>query len=260
MILGKSPGSIRLERDDLPQGSHKARGVVLRRKEGSANASKSFELLLFLRAYGAMWVGAPGAGGSKNRFGAGTEPMMWGDFELYQSPRRLYLKSVDVREDFWAVRGSRASLATALGWHGRIAKKIPPRVENDALLSLLFGSMKNLASGVAPAIADVRFAWRWANLWGVAPPLDFCAACGENFFSSEPPMFAYLGPEGLICERCATEYGALRRIDAETHDLLYRAACLPRDEFSRTSESAKIDPENADVWQSVSKWLYSFLE
>lgn len=249
----------RFDRDSLPQGAHKARGVVLRRRDGSAGASKSLELLLFLSSLGAMWVGAPGAGGAKNRFGGGTEPMMWGDFELYQSPRKLYLKGVDVREDFWSVRGSKASLTTALDWHGKIAKKISLATENDALLSLLYGSMKNLASGASPQLADVRFAWRWANIWGVAPPLDFCASCGKNFFGGGTDDFVYLSTDGVLCERCGAGQHGLRQIDGATHRVIYHASNLSRDDFSRMTASYKINPSDTQLWRTVSDWLYSFI-
>lgn len=152
----------------LPQGLASAAGVVLRRRDSGA----SFDLLLLLRGHGATWVGAPGAASSRGRFGGGAEPMSWGEFSLYQSRRRLYAKSVDLREDFIAVRRSRAALAVAMGWHSLLARRLPLGAENDKVMSLLFGSMKNLTSGADPAAADVRFLWRWANVWGVAPPLD----------------------------------------------------------------------------------------
>lgn len=234
--------------DSLPQGGYKSRGVVLRRKEGSA---RSFELLLFLNGHGAVWVGAPGADGAKNRFGGGTEPMMWGDFDLYQSPRRLYLKGVDVREHFWTVRRSASRLKMAVKWCGELAKRLPPGVENDNLLSLFWGVVKALSAGVQPALLDLRFAWRWANLWGVAPQLDRCVGCGCRI---EERAAWYRGEDGAVCGTCRAANLAGVPVEGEALRIAANAAMLPREAFLAWAADAR-----ADKAEELAAWLYAKL-
>jgi DNA repair protein RecO (recombination protein O) len=238
----------------LPQGEHAARGVVLRRKV----AGKSQELLLFLSSHGATWASAPGAG-VRNRFGAGTEPMMWGEFHLYQSPRRLYLKEVDVREDFWSVRQSPRALRTAVKWCGELASRLMPGVMSDNLLSLFWGCMKNLSGGLDPVLLDVRFAWRWGNLWGVAPSLDSCASCGRRIGADA--LFARRSPEGFLCDGCfvsdAPERAIYKPLPVSAVSAMKSAATLSREKFP--AWAAKLTAEDAASLSDCPSWLYSFL-
>ncbi|GHV57556.1 hypothetical protein FACS1894216_22100 [Synergistales bacterium] len=258
------------------QGEHRASGVVLRgRGEGKSRA-----LLLFLKGHGALWVSAPGSGagrGAGTRFGGGDEPMMWGDFLLYKSPRMIYLKGADVKEDFFGVRRSRRTLRTALGWCGELSKRIAPGTPNDSLLSLFWGGMKNLTDGAAPDIADARFLWRWCNIWGVAPELASCVLCGAAFGAdliADGSRGARLAPDGLLCVSCAGNgrfsepvmgdgrqviwdgrQNAAPAIANEDLLILQRAATLPRERFVAWARDAqKYDAER------VSEWLRSFLK
>ena len=249
-----------LSRDEgLRQGAHKASGLVLRRREGTA---KSQELLLFLRTLGATWVSAPGAGSARNRFGGGIEPMVWGEYDLYQSPRRLYLKGVDVREDFLQIRTARNSLEMGVKWCGELARRLPAGLENDALLSLLWGSMRNLRAGVAPALLDLRFAWRWANLWGLAPPLDFCASCGRPLPERgradddlESASCGSLCRDGVLCGACGASGGI--PLEWEALSSLRMAAMSPLEVFLAWQHRFK--PAFGDNSRVLSGWLYSFL-
>ena len=244
------------------QGLHRAGGVVLRRKDSGAGSQS---LLLFLKSHGAIWVNAPGTGGSKNRFGAGTEPLTWGDFNLYQSPRRLYLKGVDVREAFWNVRRSRRTLLAAVSWCGELASRLPERASSDNLLSLLWGSMRNLACGIDPTLLRVRFAWRWGNLWGTAPSLDTCSSCGRSILDDYGG--AVLGIQaGLLCDRCMSggndepnRHGAAYKlITAPVLRNMFLSATLPLDKFT---QGAAADGRNAvcGEMEDCVPWLYSFL-
>jgi DNA repair protein RecO (recombination protein O) len=246
------------ESSAFPQGDHRASGVVLRRKDGTVSSQ---ELLLFLRTHGATWVSAPGADGPRNRFGAGTEPMMWGEFRLYQSPRRLYLKGVEVREDFWNIRRSPAALRTAVKWCGKLAARLMPGVEDDSLLSLLWGSMKNLSNGLRPLLLDIRFAWRWGNLWGVAPPLDSCVSCGARMNGG--PDALRRTSEGFLCGDCSGRSGAEEAEDAASRPFtapafaaLRNSATLPLDKFSAWASDAGICDSELS---GCPPWLYSFL-
>jgi recombinational DNA repair protein (RecF pathway) len=186
--------------------------------------------------------------------------MMWGEFRLYQSPRRLYLKGVDVREDFWVLRGSPKLLRTAVKWCGEIASRLMPGAEADSLLSLLWGSMKNLAAGVPPLLLDIRFAWRWGNLWGLAPPLDACSSCGARLDAGEGGFFQ-MNPEGFLCRDCAAKTASslvaplAGRLNVSEHDILQKAATLPKEKFTSWASGTSL-PTSLTACPA---WLYSFI-
>lgn len=237
----------------IPQGDLAARGVVLRRKE---DAGGSQELLLFLGGLGAMWVLAPRASGARSRFGAGTEPMSWGEFRLYRSPRRVYLKSADVREGFWRVRKSPKTLAVAARWLKALADRLPPGHENDPLLSLLWGCLQNLSTGVDSHLLDVRFFWRWCHLWGLAPQLDRCSSCGADV-ASNPPHVLYLSPDGLLCPACRGDDPGAGRLSGSLLQELLHAAMLSRGRFRAWAASRT--PDDPAAVRACSDWLCSFL-
>ena len=105
-----------LENEKLPQGYYTQSGTVLRRKESVKGGQT---LLIFLRGLGPRWVSAPSG---KNRFGGAVEPLVWGTFNLYQSPSMLYLQGAEVKEDFISLRSSGSSLMTALRIYSRRQK------------------------------------------------------------------------------------------------------------------------------------------
>jgi DNA repair protein RecO (recombination protein O) len=258
-VKGRSLPRLDVE-DVFPQGPHRASGVVLRRKDAPA---RSQNLLLFLKSYGAIWVNAPGADGSKNRFGAGTEPLAWGDFDLYQSPRRLYLRGVDVREAFLEVRRSRRALFAAVSWCGELASKLPKRAESDSLLSLLWGSMRNLAHGIDPTLLRVRFAWRWGNIWGVAPSLDSCASCGREIYS-DCGRAVLRAQTGLLCGSCAASASGCDKIARESLTApvlrdIFLSATLPLDKFTSWAAARGQNATDHDMEICI-PWLYSFLQ
>lgn len=247
----------------LPNGLHKAYGTVLRRREGSSGG-KSLELLLFLSGIGPIWASAPGAGGARSRFGAGTEPMVWSCFDLHQSPRRLYIKSCEVRADHLRARATGPRLLAALMWHKDAARLAPYMIPDDELLSLLGSAMDDLDSGVPPEPADVRFLWRWARVWGVAPSLERCPSCGRELvplFTSEDMETAEpsaLSPNGVLCPQCASDAGSRDLISRRAHMALYKAARVNVDRFR--AEGVSIADMTIDgEWRRLSAWLRSLL-
>jgi DNA repair protein RecO (recombination protein O) len=246
----------------LPQGDHRAEGVILLRREESPKSSRC---MLLLRGMGVVWVSAPGGGG---RFRGGTEPFTWGNFLLYQSPRSLYLKNVEIAEDFLSVRQAAPTLMCAARWHKELSRRLMPGHEEDALISLFWGSMKNLSRHLSPLLLDIRLAWRWANLWGVAPSLDQCPECGSPLAVANVDSIS-TSPAGFLCETCAQT--------ADTPDAETRPASLTRDAFgiihASSCQSAKnfVRGEAANhaiisnskplekELKETARWFYSFL-
>lgn len=249
--------SVSEREDHLSQGNHRAFGVVLRRKEGSRGSQ---ELLLFLKGMGARWISAPGAEGPKNRFGGGTEPLVWSLFDFYQSPRRLYLKGVGVREDFLGIHRSVKKLNTAVRWCRLLAKALPPGVECDDLLALFWGSLKNLTSEIDPLLADLRFVWRWGSLWGLSPSLESCCACGTCLQLTENEQAARCH-EGLLCPRCALsrlESSAFPPISGALLQGVCCAAMLPREKFLAWAEG--LPSGTTETLAGCTRWLQTFLD
>ncbi|MDR1510770.1 MAG: DNA repair protein RecO C-terminal domain-containing protein [Synergistaceae bacterium] len=245
----------------LHQGEHRADGVVLRRREASP---KSGECLLFLRGMGAVWAGVPG---SWNRFGGAAEPMTWSSFLLYQSPKRLYLKGADMAEDFLPVRKSRRALYRAANWCRELAACLPISYENDALLSLFWGTMKNLSGGMSPVLLDIRFAWRWGNIWGVAPSLERCPDCGAPL-SAGAARDIFSAREGFVCEKCAShrerlEHERIKPISSAAFGVITSAALQPAEKFIRSEPEMRAlyraDQSLEKEAEIIISWFYSFV-
>ena len=244
---------IPLVSDLLPQGNYSADGVVLRRRETSP---KSGDCLLFLRDMGVLWAGVPGP---RSRFGGAAEPMTWGRFILYQGPKRLYLKSVDVAEDFLSVRGSKKSLLCAARWCKELGARLPLGHENNGVLSLFWGSMTNLSKGLCAALLDVRFAWRWGKIWGVSPSLDSCPECGSPLSSGEG---AVMTEWGFLCNACRLKASSTSEnsnrykiVSPEALDIIKHACLSSADTFVRAepemraclASSAELEREIGDI-------------
>ena len=258
-------GIVPFPEDRLSHGDHRAEGVILLRREESPKSSRC---MLFLRGIGVVWVSAPGGGG---RFRGGIEPFTWGSFLLYQSPRSLYLKNVEIIEDFLSVRRAAPALMRAAHWHKELSRRLMPGHEEDALISLFWGSMKNLSRNLSPLLLDIRFAWRWANLWGVAPSLDRCPECGAPLVGAERDSIS-TSPAGFLCETCAQSAHRAISPDAEA-----RPVSVSRDAFgiirATSCDSAKnfVHGEAANravvsnfrplekELRDTARWFYSFL-
>ena len=150
------------------QGYHSAVGTVLRRK---VSAEGDIILDLFLRGMGRLPVYIRGGGRGSVRFGGATEPLVWGDFELYKSGKggRLILRSVEVKYDALKLRTSKDVILTALNWTKMLVMYLEESRADDKVLSCFYWGLKLLEEGVPVEIADWRFVWRWLNIWGLAP-------------------------------------------------------------------------------------------
>jgi DNA repair protein RecO (recombination protein O) len=224
--------------------------------------------MLFLRGNGVLWASAPGGGG---RFRGGIEPFTWGSFLLYQSPRSLYLKNVEIIEDFLPVRRAASALMCAARWHKELSRRLMPGHEEDALISLFWGTMKNLSRDLSPLLLDIRFAWRWANLWGVAPSLDQCPECGSPLTGADWDSIS-TGPAGFLCETCAQNARRASPPDGEDRPasvtrgafgIIRASSCDSAKNFVRgeaanreiVSNSRPLEKELRDT----ARWFYSFL-
>lgn len=179
--------------DLLPQGLLRRSGVVLRRM---ASPEGNLSLYLLLKTMGPQWVSAPGASRGRMRFGGSVEPLVWGNFNLYKGTKRIYLKSVDVSEDFWELRGHPLRLRTLLEWGRLLCIHLIPGHPCDDILAIFYWASIALQRGLPPHQAEWRFLWRWLNAWGLAPSFESCVTCGAQLSGG------YWAATGLQCRTC----------------------------------------------------------
>ena len=181
------------EIDRLPQGYYAQTGTVLQRRD---SAKEGQSLQLFLRDLGPRWVNAPAASG-KNRFGGATEPLVWGEFCLYQSPKYLYLKGAEIKEDFLSLRDDASRLMTALRFYKMVSKVVMATHESNQILTLLWSAMILLKENCPAPIVEFRFAWKLLNALGLAPSLQQCVKCGGRLDTD-----VLWSQDGFICRHC----------------------------------------------------------
>lgn len=182
-----------------------------------------------MKELGPRWAGAPAAS-SRNRFGGGTEPLVWGEFSLYQSPSRLYLQGVEVKEDFLALRSAPQALLCALRLYKLTAKEMPADCENDALLRALWSAMIQLKEAAPPYIVEFRYMWKFMSLFGIAPSLEICSSCGALL--RDGGLFT---EEGLFCPKCAGEPAVITPDELAE---MRMAAVLPHEKFLMWSKAS----------------------
>lgn len=210
-----------LENEKLPQGYYTQSGTVLRRKESVKGGQT---LLIFLRGLGPRWVSAPSG---KNRFGGAVEPLVWGTFNLYQSPSMLYLQGAEVKEDFISLRSSGSSLMTALRIYKQTAKILMDTHNSDSILNLLWSTMIQLSKTKMAEAVEFRFLWRLLNLLGTAPSLQNCVCCGSVINAS-----SFWTEDGLKCTKCISKInGIYPEITIEELNLLQKTALITHDTF-----------------------------
>ncbi len=182
----------------LRQGLMAASGVVLAR---ARTGESGLWLTLFLRGEGVLRATAPGAESGHVRFGGGTEPFVWGTFQLHRGRAGgLCLSGVDIADDMLSLRKRPEALYTAVRWSRLVKRFLPFEYPADVLLANLYWNMRLLSvPAVPPAAAAWRFLWRWLEDWGLAPDLAHCSRCGGA------PEGAEWTEEGLLCSHCVRD-------------------------------------------------------
>ena len=200
------------------QGLMAAPGVVLARARVGEGG---LWMTLFLKGQGLLRASAPGAESGRVRFGGGTEPFVWGTFQLHRGRAGgLCLSGVDIVDDMYPLRKRPEALRTAVRWARLVKRFLIFEHPADELLANLYWNMRLLSvPHVPPAAAEWRFLWRWLEEWGLAPDLRHCARCGREIGFSRSRRETALnrsrrGPdtaraawtgEGLLCAACAPE-------------------------------------------------------
>ncbi len=232
------------ETDKLAQGYYTQTGTVLQRRDSSR---EGLSLLLFLRDMGPRWVNAPAAS-SKNRFGGATEPLVWGTFDLYQSPNKLYLQGAEIKEDFLALRSSPGQLMTALRFYKRLSKVLLVGHESNQILTILWGAMLLLKEKCPVEIVDFRFTWKLLKAVGLAPSLQHCVNCGSHL--QEKTLWC---SDGLLCAQCSAD-NRNKQISSEELRSLQASALLDQEKFIEWSHAQK----SVEIYNEQLKILITF--
>lgn len=208
----------KLNTEKLDQGSYVLSGTVLRRKD-SIKSRQS--LLIFFKEIGPRWVFSASP---KEKNGLnGVEPLVWGIFHIYQSPKSITLKSCDIKADFLTIRQAPAKLMTAIEIYALLNKHVYLDHEDDETLQLLWNAMLQIEQTQEMDLVVYRFVWRLLNRVGNAPALTHCSKCGATL-KNEPVGWS---PDGLLCPKCAS-------IQELTANDLYQMQCavgLAHNEF-----------------------------
>ncbi len=228
------------------QGFWSASGVVLRRRE---DPHEGFRLLAFLKGTGLCWVNAPWAARGRRRFGAATEPLSWGEYRFYQSPRRTTLQDARLVDSYLSLHRDAESFREALEaclWLSRLPLGIP----GDEVLGLFWSHFRALTLPLARPPLRVRFLYRWLRVQGSAPELRRCFRCGEPLRGS-----VAWGRWGLEC--CAGR----AEVPPDFLQDLCRAAMLAREpfvEWVKTRYPGGLSPSDRARWKEAEGWLQGF--
>ncbi len=127
---------------------------------------------------------------------------MWGTYQLYQSPKGIYMKEAEVQEDFWSLRSRPSAMIMALRWARWLDRFLIEKYPYDDLLALFYWALRALQKGVGTEAIQARFLWKWLQSWGSAPDLMHCVSCGAPL---EGRGF-FIG-DGLLCRDCSGDGG-----------------------------------------------------
>ncbi len=213
------------ETDRLDQGYYRQSGTVIQRRDSVKSGNS---LLLFLRDLGPRWVCAPGSS-AKSRFCGAIEPLVWGTYDLYQSPTRLYLKSAEVKEDFLSLRTNRSQLMAAIRFYKNVTKLTMTTHESNKILNVLWSAMVLLKEDCPIELTEFRYIWKLLNSAGLAPSLSRCVICGSVINNC-----ATWTEDGFCCDKCNNKDNS--SLSAEEMAILQHAALLEHDKFIRWSK------------------------
>ena len=207
----------------MRQGFYKLTGVVLKRYETNEGDIRLYNLF---RDFGPQWILAPGAARGRRRFGGATEPLIWGHFGCYKSPKQLYLRDIEVKEDHWKIRSNPDKLEKAMVWTNLLTKYLLPLQPCNEVMAIFYDSLCLLERDIDESMIEWRFLYRWMKRWGLAPELIRCASCGKEVTT------AYWDGDVVFCEECRSNKDELIIPKEELREMVF-AFALPRESLVR---------------------------
>ena len=153
------------------------RGLVIR----SVDIKDSDRLItIFTEQMGAVSALARGARSLKSRKMSSTMQFCYGNFVLYGSGDKMWVKEAELIESFFDIRNSIEGLALA-GYIAEVLSDVTVSVAENELLRLALNSLYAIASGKY-RLDKVKAAFeiRTASILGFMPDVLACHACGER--------------------------------------------------------------------------------
>ena len=191
-------------------------GLVIRAKR-----EKDVILTLLTPTLGRITVIAKGARSLKGPQMAMSQPFSYGDFELYKKGDLYWLRTGELKENFYGVTSRLDALNLAAYFCDVAVAVSEPGEESGELLRLLLNSLYFLANQSYPdELIKGVFEWRILAMQGLSPAVRSCCSCGKT----QDDGFALDIAQGeLFCGECRAKrelWGdtALTADDAPRHE------------------------------------------
>ncbi len=182
---------------------HKTPAVILKsRKWGEADRI----VTLFSLRFGKLRGVARGARRQKSQFGAGLEPFVHADLDLFEKQGdSLYrITHVDIQESFLGLRENLEQMASA----SRLMNLVEAiTVEGDPspeLFSLVVDALRALKDSQDPLLWVLLYQIRILGQSGFCPQTHHCAVCGTTSHRARSRFSPKAG--GMICPPCMSRH------------------------------------------------------
>lgn len=187
-------------------------GLVVRAKR-----EKDVILTLLSPELGRITVIAKGARSLKGPQMAMSQPLCYGDFELYKKGDLYWLRTGELKENFYGVTTRLDALNLAAYFCDVAVAVSEPGEPCEELLRLLLNSLYFLANKTYPdELVKGVFEWRVLAMQGLSPAIGRCCGCGKT----QDGGFALDIAQGeLFCGECRAKrevFGDTARLDDDT--------------------------------------------
>lgn len=185
-------------------------GIVLR---GYPFGDADRVVVLLSPNHGKLRTVAKGVRRTTSRFGGRLEPFTHVDLVLYEGRNLDTITQASIIEGFPRMRTDLDSVVAA-GLMVEAADAVAQEDESSMRLFLLLQrGLRALETGVRGRDLITSFLLKLADVVGVAPALEACAACGR---ADHLDRFSFSGG-GVICRRCEGEGGVRLRPGLTTY-------------------------------------------
>lgn len=211
-------------------------GIVLR---GYPFGEADRVVVLLSPNNGKLRTVAKGVRKTTSRFGGRLEPLTHVDLVLYEGRNLDTITQVSIIEGFPRIRQD-LDLVVAAGIMVEAADAVAQEDESSVRLFLLLQrGLRALESGIVGPDLITSFLLKLADVVGVAPALEACAACGRT---DDLHRFSFSNG-GAVCDRCRDD-GGVRLRDGLT---AYLAALVKADFTALPAEDRTLSGEAMGV-------------
>lgn len=220
----------------------KTKGIVIHEMQIKDHDKR---IIIFSKEYGKMVVFANGAKRMKSPLLGGTQPFVFGEFQLYEGRNSYTLKQVDILESFYQIRENIDTLYTGLYFLEVIGSVIQEMDPSPELLRLLYVSLMALKTrAVKTSIVKMVFEFRSVAMLGFAPDLSACIQCGN-----EKDGYILSSKGGILCDVCSRH----------TQNLISSDGVVVLQYIQNTSLSKLYHFElSQDLFEMLEKPVYSY--